>query len=766
MKSIPFKRCASSSESFSKALSSFLKSNYESSLAPGEMLELDATLAEIRLAREAVLNLCNNRDMREMITETNIEEFQKYYSMLRDLDRRFPFQQSKLSLFATKASSISFAFQWTDAFSSYKTSTSFSPQIELSSILFNIGAAYSAMAAAIDRSDSESCKKSANLFLKSAGVFQYLYDNANNFAVPDSIDLSPVTLQWLKEFMFAQAASVTFESAIAKNMSPKSISKLAMGASERFEQAKSVLSSSKGLVAHVSTSISVIDHLSYQSLCFKAAALFWYSKVDLEEKEYGVEISRLMYALDIIGQAQKIEPKTMTSKGSRVKLASVISTRLKEAKKDNDSIYYYSVPKFTSLSSIEGRTLGEPIKFEPMSQIALKVFDKFVSSEVKKQCDVLKSDLEKLFRDLSEKVQSASKTVSTNLSRMNLPAALEAVSCENSQNLPAKLWSDIQDFQDKGGVDGLKTLRNEVLEASEGCVDLINRIQSNLEKEAVYDDEMRKRYGKEWRRTTSATVGAEYQNDLKEAQKYMRDAELSDLKVDKIMESEQSQFVDLGKSREQIDRMIPQLSSNSESAETNALRMELNQMNKCLSEMDMKLSQFEDLKSNLDLVSKVRSSSSGISIASILADEKAPFKNLGDDVNELLSSQEAILSRILSAHEAFVRYRTSNDNSKRREEVIQSLNHRVELYKKLWKDMNQGKRFYYDLMTNCLHPLLLNVSGFVAAREAEASMLVEDIEKSQNSSSGTPNPEVNQNWESDSPSAPYMDIEYPTFHRK
>jgi len=79
---------------------------------------------------------------------------------------------------------------------------------------------------------------------------------------------------------------------------------------------------------------------------------------------------------------------------------------------------------------------------------------------------------------------------------------------------------------------------------------------------------------------------------------------------------------------------------------------------------------------------------------------------------ELLKGQDLLLERVDKANTDFLKTRSMDAELARKERVLQDINDAMETFRKLKRDLNQGKSFYLDLIANCLEPLKLVIFVF------------------------------------------------------
>jgi BRO1-like domain len=144
----------------------------------------------------------------------------RYYSQLELLDLRFPIDENHVRI----------SFVWYDAFSK-KSISQYSLAYEKASIIFNIAATLSAIAATLDRSESDGLKRAFHSLQASAGMFMYINDN---FLHAPSSDLSREAVKLLSNIMLAQAQECVCQTQIRDGKSGKTVAKLANQASILF----------------------------------------------------------------------------------------------------------------------------------------------------------------------------------------------------------------------------------------------------------------------------------------------------------------------------------------------------------------------------------------------------------------------------------------------------------------------------------------------------------------------------------------------------
>jgi len=112
----------------------------------------------------------------------------------------------------------------------------------------------------------------------------------------------------------------------------------------------------------------------------------------------------------------------------------------------------------------------------------------------------------------------------------------------------------------------------------------------------------------------------------------------------------------------------------------------------------------------------------------IFTEERKKFEPDRQAIIDSLEEQKTLLEQINAANEEFVKTRSTDAVSKQREAVLQTINVAVDQYNKLTANLNEGLKFYGDLMRDYVAPLKQTVSDFVFAREQERKLLLEQLQ--------------------------------------
>jgi len=434
-----------------RGLTTYIQSNY----SPDELKSVSKAIHDVHQMRNKIAQsiVRNEADHGQ-----SIEYFLQYYYTLLSLGARFPFgnqsQSSILGFKSGKVPSVRVVFTWYDSFRHSNKVSDYDLNFEKASVLFDIAALYSRQATQVKAQatakDDGPIKEACRLFQCSSGVFEYLSKSVELGAASGlSLDLSAEGLGLLAKLMLAQAMACFFEKATFA-ASPKLVAKLAMGVSELFKQTYALCEKPRIKVISGRNDVYAWEtHCYYQMLCYQAASHYWLAKGLMAEDSYGEEIAHLEKAKTLLEGASRIEVsllKNLTE--NRQRLETAIKTRLTQAQKDNDTIYYAAIPKQDTIRDPEAVISVKSLPFEIKMEQKDDAFGVLVSPGMKLQASEFKVKLNELIATTQKTVQEASDYTKMHLSSLNLPAALEAL--EPSVGLPDDVWNQVAEVQSKG----------------------------------------------------------------------------------------------------------------------------------------------------------------------------------------------------------------------------------------------------------------------------------------------------------------------------
>ena len=403
--------------------------------------------------------------------------------------------------------------KWKCAFEPNKELTRNNIRFERVSILFNIAALESHVAAMADRKTENGLKIACNKFQQAAGIFE----NLKSIEIADNptADLSAAGLQMATQLMLAQAQSCVYEKAVGKKGSDKTkpsiLAKISQATSEFYSDAL-VAAQDKAMNGKLDDTWEI--NLKSQKLCFAAAANYW-EAINLGEvakatgSGYGVEIARLSEAENFAEQAIVYGKKNSLNVDSPDSLKRLILQRRTEAIKDNEEIYMEPVPAPQKLAAIRPVKVVKALPLPPTLVAEPNLFKGILPKQGKSALDQYNTAVQESVNLTGDLVVSANDYSRNKLQALKLPQSLEEHLAGDA--LPNESWAKIESIQQTqlqarqpSLRDLLKSKKNEVEVASQRCNGLIEATGEMLVEHQRLDNEFRAENPK--------FVGSEQQN--------------------------------------------------------------------------------------------------------------------------------------------------------------------------------------------------------------------------------------------------------------
>ncbi|ORX53931.1 BRO1-domain-containing protein [Hesseltinella vesiculosa] len=400
----------------------------------------------------------------------------RYFGQLELLDLRFPVDEKHIKVL----------FTWYDAFSGRPTSQ-YSLAFEKASVIFNLAAALSAIAASQNRTDADGRKRAFNFFQASAGMFQYINDN---FLHAPSQDLHKDTVRLLADLMLAQAQECFLENSLREKKKDGLVAKLASHAMWTYGNIVDGINDAIGRGVPLSKLWLVFCQCKQKY--YQALAHYHRAAACLADNQYGEQITRLQCAERLAKEAQKFTQQlpltqnapsstpssatsaesstastvwssalmnfSLTSSGASTNavsnasldpgatfpldggvnmldrcttLAALCSEKLVVAERDNDMIYHDQVPQESILVPIDRLKAVQPIPIgnvygpaDTAKVVGPDIFARLIPLSVHESSSLYSEEKAALVRREAERCDFAKAELSTSLEYMRLPAVL------------------------------------------------------------------------------------------------------------------------------------------------------------------------------------------------------------------------------------------------------------------------------------------------------------------------------------------------------
>jgi len=302
------------------------------------------------LRNKMVLNVKNKN-----YSDTALRDIENYFDQIGNLESKIPFSQVKIY------------FKWLDSFDKgswisgsvpYTMSTNL--LFEKACVLYNIAALATQIGATQDLHSEDSMKKAVRLYQQAAGILGAISvpTSSSSTEQKPTPDLLPESAAALASVTLAQAQEIVLRKAVIDNKKNLVIAKLAEKSGELYEECQQLMQvdSVKSLFG-----AEWVSAVSAKSFLYSGLAQLHLGLDCKEKKQIGEEISRLQIAQEKLNKSKAVA--TAEIKAELLPVLETVENNLKEAKKDNDFIYFEKVPPAEELPPIEGALVVKPTPF-------------------------------------------------------------------------------------------------------------------------------------------------------------------------------------------------------------------------------------------------------------------------------------------------------------------------------------------------------------------------------------------------------------------
>ncbi|KAI0313230.1 BRO1-like domain-containing protein [Amylostereum chailletii] len=470
----------------------------------------------------------------------------KYFGQLELLELRFP--------------EIRVNFPWRDAFT-LKTIVQTSLAYEKASIIFNIAATHSAIAASQSRSDPEGIKRAFFYFRCSAGMLTYINEN---FLHAPSTDLSREVIKFLVGIILAQATEVSWEKLRDEKKSSALVAKIAAQTASMYSALSEEVKEFMGKGIFDRNWVTVIQT---KAKYFSSMMQYYRALTDHAASRHGDALVRFQLAETLAKEANRIAsgfgsmflpqmspnlpPDAGQSLADLTKAHLALCTdRRAEAQRDNDLIYNAVLPIVETLPAIEKVSVATPIPIqevygtpEVQKVIGPDLFVRLIPLSVHESASVYSEEKAKLARGEVERAEGAAGEARSALDALGIKAALPrframaegSVTGEEEIPVDVRRWrEDISLIESREGVPTLWDKLNKVRNGVRTELDSIGR---ELEIESRDCEAARVKLGHLFTQAPSAGLTKNLRADLKNHQEALDAAAASDEQVRRLWES-------------------------------------------------------------------------------------------------------------------------------------------------------------------------------------------------------------------------------------
>lgn len=449
--------------------------------------------------------------------------------------------------------------------------------------------------------------------------------------------------------------------------------------------------------------------------------MLYQSAVYNQAKKIGESIAALQKAVELFKGAQ-----TRSAKPSLFEDYSKKAQRnLAEAKKENDFIYNASIPSADALETSGKFQLAKALPLaSPMSSSFKDLFSDLVPVALQQAMNACDSQKNEIVNAEVMKLRDATQTLNGVLSSLNLPAAIEVNTPGSS--LPPSLLEKANDLREKGGVQSIRTLIEELPESLTRNKEILDETERMLKEEQESDQQLRNQFKERWTRTSSDKLNEMFRTSASKYREIINNAISADRVVRQKFEDNSRGIELLSKSPSELHQAIPAGGGSvGNGAAVTALRalmdaVETIKVERDVIEAELKSATVDMKDQFLRALAQDGAIDPNMAISHV-GKSLTPFQK---QVTESIERQQTLIKDIQQTHQQFTAECGSGTNQ--RDQLMSQLASAYDIFTELQHNLKEGTKFYNDL-TQLLIVFQNKVSDFCFARKTEKEELMKDL---------------------------------------
>jgi hypothetical protein len=689
----------------------------------------------------------------------------KYFGQLELLELRFP--------------EIRVNFPWRDAFTN-KLIVQTSLAYEKASVIFQIAATHSAIAASQSRSDPEGLKRAFYYLRCCAGMLTYINEN---FLHAPSTDLSREVIKFLVGVILAQATEVFWEKCRDEKKGNALVSKVASQAASMYNSLNEEVKEFMGKGIFDRNWVTV---LQIKAKYFVSLTQFYRALADNAASKYGDALARFQLAEGAAKEAHKIassfnttflpqmSPNLPADSGQALfelsKSQLALSTeRRAQAQRDNDLIYNAVLPTLETLTPVDKAVVATVIPIqevygtpEVQKVIGPDLFVRLIPLSVHESASVYSEEKAKLVRSEVEKAEGAAGEVRSALDALGVKAGLPRFRAmvEGSIAGEDEIPLDVRRHRDDISVieerEGVETLLKR-LEDLKGTVRVeLDSITRDLDTESQDCEAMRVKYEHHFTQAPSSGLTKELRADLKSHLQALNAAAASDDQVQVLWDSSKGDvrllisgdvekvFRDCARGHDRRESLLD-LDADKDDAEKEKISRlvedideRLGRLNKIERERDQTLKDLKEKIQTDDVSHLLLLNRRNPNVEpTIFASELEKFRPYQQRLSQTVHHQQSTIQEITQLWRALKDLagrgegaRKWDERERRKKETVRRFSQASERYMEVRDGLAKGLQFYSEL-SGLTSTLRRSGKDHVSLRKTERDSLVAQAETQQ-----------------------------------
>ncbi|XP_011665500.1 programmed cell death 6-interacting protein isoform X2 [Strongylocentrotus purpuratus] len=704
---------SSSEVELQRPLQNFIKNTYSDS---GEGDDFSQQVKEF--SKQRTNAVCRKLDKHA----NSLDMLAKYYDQLEAIDGKLPIMEGQIAV----------NFGWQDAFDKgsflggARKQSAPTAAFEKVCVLFNIAAMNSQVAALQSMDDDDGLKSAAKQFVTAAGFFNHIKGSVYSAVqTVRTCDMQLECLTALSSLMLAQAQESFLRKARKDKMKDGIISKVALSASELYQEAAKALSQPQVKDIIPKDWIPTVLGKQYY---MHAISEYHQALVCRASKSYGPEVGRLKHASDLLSEVERKGGQYIDTKD----FAARVSQELKAVKKDNDFIYHDIVPSVDQLSRPGTAQIAKLVDFStPLSTESNDLFASLVPLSVHNATVAYDNRKAEVVNREVGKLREGTQFMNSVLASLNLPASIEDL---KGDSVPQSVLEKSQGIKQKGGLEHIDKLFHELPELLQRNREILEEAVRQLDEERETDVQMKEKFKEKWTRVPSDQLTTALRAESSKYRTILNNAVQADHTVKDKYKQSRPFIMILSKDQVEIAASLPSASGAS-ALQGSPVVQELRQLMKDVDEIKTVREVLEnEIKSaTVDIKSKFMralTADGAINEDTISNDSiDDMYSSLIQQVQESVRKQETVLNNVQDANTRFCSAKQTNAGGQQREEMLRNLATAYDSYMELTSNLQEGTKFYNDL-TQILVKFQSKVVDLCFARKTEKEELLKDLTQS------------------------------------
>ena len=454
---------------------------------------------------------------------------------------------------------------------------------------------------------------------------------------------------------------------------------------------------------------------------FHALTMLYQSAVYSGAKKIGESIAALQRSVDLFKASQTRSGKPTLFE----EYAKKAQRSLVEAKKENDFIYNATIPSSDTLETSGKFQAVKALPLaSPMNPNFKDLFGDLVPVALQQAMNACDSQKNEIVNAEVMKLRDATQTLNGVLSSLNLPAAIEVN--DPGSSLPPSLLEKANDLRDKGGIQSIRKLIEELPESLTRNKEILDETERMLKEEQESDQQLRNQFKERWTRTSSEKLNEMFRTSAAKYREIINNAITADKVVRQKFEDNSHGIELLSKSPSELHQAIPAgRGSINNGPSVTKLRSLMEAVETIKTERDVIESELKSATVDMkDQFLRALAQDGAIDPNIAISHVGKSLSPLQKQVAESIDRQQTLIQDIQAAHHNFTAECGSGTNQ--RDQLMSQLASAYDIFTELQHNLKEGTKFYNDL-TQLLIVFQNKVSDFCFARKTEKEELLKDL---------------------------------------